>query len=174
MRNPKDTMAENFAGVRMARPEDEESVYALLMQLHAENGLSPVSEQKTRAMIRRATQKDGGIIGLIEGKDGIEASVGLLLTQWWYSEAWHLEEMWTFVHPDHRRTTHAKRLIEFAKWASDRMGVPLLMGILTRDRLAPKLRLYQRQIPQVGALFVHGALPADAFNQRRLVEIKHV
>jgi hypothetical protein len=157
-----------FSGVRLARPDDEAAVYALLLDLHGENALGSLAPAKVEAMLRRGTRGEGGVIGIIDGPRGIEASIGLVMTQWWYSEEWHLEEMWNFVHPDHRRSTHAKKLVEFAKWTSDRLGVPLLLGILTRHRLLPKMRLLQRQMPQVGALFLHNADTNDTFAQRRL------
>jgi hypothetical protein len=157
-----------FAGVRLARPEDDKPVYELLRRLHAENALGSLAPAKVMAMVRRGTRGEGGVIGIISGESGIEASIGLVMGQWWYSDDWHLEEMWNFVHPDHRRSTHAKKLVEFAKWTSDRLGVPLLLGILTRHRLLPKMRLLQRQVPQVGALFLHNADMSDSFAQRRL------
>jgi len=94
----------SFAGVRMARPEDEESVYRLLMLLYEENALLPMSEEKVRAAIRAGTRGEGGIVGFIDGKSGIEASIGMALSQFWYTERWHLNEMWCFVHPDHRNS----------------------------------------------------------------------
>jgi len=164
-----------FAGVRLARPADEDSIYALLLELYAENALMPMSEAKVRATIRAGTRGQGGIVGVIEGEDGIEASIGMSFSQFWYTHAWHLNELWCFVHPAHRKTTHARRLIEFGKWCADRLStgdelgknrVPLLLGIVTRHRLLAKLRLFQRQVPQVGALFMHGVDVAETFNQR--------
>jgi GNAT superfamily N-acetyltransferase len=166
----------SFPGVRLARAEDEEPVYRLLLELYAENALLPMNEAKVRAVIRTGTRGQGGIVGVIDGPQGIEASIGMAFSQFWYTEATHLNELWCFVHPDHRQTTHAKRLIEFAKWCADRLSVsgtrvPLLLGIVTRHRLLPKLRLFQRQAPQVGALFMHGIEMADTFGQRREAEI---
>lgn len=143
------------SSVRVITAADEEAVYDLLMLLYAENAMASMSEAKVRGMIRRATEKQGGLIGIIEGPDGVEASIGLILNTWWYSDEWHLEEMWTFVHPDHRKSSHARDLIDFAKWAAEAMSVPLLMGILTQHKADAKVRLYRSMIPQVGALFVH-------------------
>lgn len=172
----------NPFGVKRATQEDEEPLFAFLCSLHDENGMAPMSEPKVRAMIERGTRNQGGIIGLIEGPKGIEASVGLILGCWWYTDKYHLEEMWTYVHPNYRKNnctgdSHAKRLIEFAKWCSDEMSrsagerIPLLMGILTKKRLEPKMRLYQRQSSQAGALFAWPPLEG-AFNQRRLSDGK--
>lgn len=163
-----------FAGVRLARPEDEEPIYRLLLRLYEENALMAMSATKVRATIRAGTRGEGGIVGVIDGASGeIEASIGMALSCFWYTEEWHLNELWCFVHPDYRRSTHARRLIEFGKWCADRLSseekrVPLLLGIVTRHRLLPKLRLFQRQAPQVGAIFMHGIEIPDSFSQRRL------
>ncbi|HXZ02287.1 MAG TPA: hypothetical protein VEI03_19995 [Stellaceae bacterium] len=165
-----------FAGVRLARPEDEEPIYRLLLELYVENALLPMDEKKVRGVIYKGTHGEGGIVGVIDGAQGIEASIGMAFSQFWYTEAWHLNELWCFVHPDHRKSTHARRLIEFGKWCADRLStgelrVPLLLGIVTRHRLLPKLRLFQRQAPQVGALFMHGVDMPDGYRQRRAAEI---
>jgi hypothetical protein len=176
-----DASSHGFAGVRLARPQDEEPIYRLLLKLYEENALLPMNERKVRATIRAGTRGEGGIIGVIDGKDGIEASIGMAFSQFWYTEAWHLNELWCFVHPDRRNSTHARRLIEFGKWCADRLSggdeagaarprVPLLLGIVTRHRLLPKMRLFQRQAPQVGAIFMHGIDVPDTFSQRRAGE----
>lgn len=157
---------ETFEGVRLAGPQDEEEIYALLMLLYHENSLAKLKPEKVTAMIRKATRREGGFIGVVQGPDGIEATCGLLISQWWYTDDWHIEEVWNFVHPNHRRSNNAKNLISWAKWISDEMSLPLLMGILTKKQNVPKIRLIQRQLPQVGALFLHGSVPSDQFNQR--------
>ena|ERR1700743_3799268 len=159
---------DGFQGVRLAGPADEEEVYALLMLLYHENSLAKLKPEKVMAMIRKATRREGGFIGVIVGPDGIEATAGLLISQWWYTDDWHIEEMWNFVHPNHRRSNHAKNMILWSKWIADQMQLPLLMGILTKKQIAAKMRLIQRQMPQVGALFLHGSVPSDQFNQRRI------
>lgn len=164
---------QEFAGVRLARPEDEGSIFALLLRLYEENALMPMSETKVRAAIRAGTRGEGGIVGVIDGKHGIEASIGMSFSQFWYTDAHHLNELWCFVAPEHRASTHARRLIEFGKWCADRLStaehrMPLLLGIVTRHRLLPKLRLFQRQAPQVGAIFLHGIETADSFAQRKI------
>lgn len=164
---------DNPMKVRKAQPSDEAKLYAHLMGLHEENGLAPVSEAKVLEEIRRATETRGGIIGLIDGDNGIEASIGLTLSSFWYTDDFHLQERWVYVTPPYRRLDHAKRLLVFGKWVKDEMSkaagieIPLFLGILTRKKLEGKMRLYQRQFPQVGALFAYGPVPEGSFNQRR-------
>src|SRR5690242_2363131 len=67
----------SFDGVRMARPEDAAAIYDLLLLLNDENAIMPLSEAKARETIRRCTHGEGGMAGVIDGSDGIVASVGL-------------------------------------------------------------------------------------------------
>lgn len=160
---------QTFAGVRLAGPQDEEQIFDLLMMLYAENSMALLSPGKVRDTIKRATNERDGFIGVIPGPNGLQATVGLFLSQWWYTDEWHLEEFWNFVHPEYRRSTHAKKLIMWSKWIADSIKLPMLMGILTKKQLEAKMRLIQRQMPQAGALFLwHGNPLEGQYNQRRI------
>ncbi len=148
-------MLESFAGVRMARPEDAEAIFKNLVLAQKDNGVFPMNPRKVTEFIRCAIDRKGAIIGIIDGKNYIEATVGLILQQWWYTDEWSLGERWNFVHPNHRKTTHAKKLIEFSKWCAEELGVPLEMGVLSNERTEAKVRLYRRQLPCVGAFFMY-------------------
>lgn len=159
-----------FPGVRIASAADEVSLFSLLTLMHSENGLFPMNPEKVLARVRLGTQGQGGIIGVIDGPAGIEASVGMFFSSQWFTDSIHVEEAWCFVRPEHRKTYHAKTLIEFAKWTQGRLGVPLVMGLLTKRRLGAKLRLYQRQLKQVGAIFYHGLPTEEFFAQKMIAE----
>lgn len=148
-------MYDSFKGVRLAVPEDEDALYKMLCLNHKENGIYPMNESKVREFIRHATQRQGGMIGVIEGENYLEGSVGLTLETWWYTDRWSIGERWNFVHPNHRRTDHAKKLIKFAKWVADNMKLDLEMGVMSNERTEAKVRLYRRQLPCVGAFFLY-------------------
>jgi hypothetical protein len=155
-------VTEHFSGVRRAFDHDEQSLLVLLRQAHKDNGIfDDMNEEKVVAEILRGTRGGGGIIGVIDGPNGIEASVGLYLEQLWYSDTWWLVDHWNYVREDCRRSTHARRLIEWSKWCSDQMGVDLLMGVMSNKRTEAKVRLYRRQLPYIGAFFLHRANGAD-------------
>jgi GNAT superfamily N-acetyltransferase len=146
--------------VRVASPDDEELLMTLLRMMHAENGMSPLDEDKVRGCLRRGLTRDHAIIGVIRGENVIEASIGLFVGSWWYTndDNRHLEDFWTYVHPEFRKSSHAKDLLRFAKWAAKKLDYPLLVGILSNKRTAPKVQLYERQLgPPVGALFMSKA-----------------
>ena len=159
--------------VKLAEIGDEAEIFDHLVQAHAENGFNPLCSEKVNAVIREATHKKGGVIGLVWGPKGIEASTGLRISEWWYSDRVHLEELWTFVGKDFRRTSHAKSLLKFQKDFSEKMTlamdyrVNLFTGVLTKIQMEAKVRLYQRELPQVGALFMYGGQGHDTFNQRK-------
>jgi GNAT superfamily N-acetyltransferase len=160
-----------FKGVRMGCADDADRIYDFLLNLNDENSVFSLSEQRARMAIATCLnmiQGAYGVTGLIEKNGRIEGCIGLRPSQMWYTDDWFLDELWNFVHPDYRRSDHAKKLIEFAKWSAMRLGIPLVMGIVTKKRLEPKMRLYQRQLSQIGAYFVFGKDFEDMYSQRRL------
>lgn len=143
--------------IRLATQDDEPEIMTLCRELHAENGLRSMNEDKVRAVLATAWNRTGGIVAVIGHPGYIEAVLVLRLDQLWYTDDWHLGEQFLFVRKDHRRSTHAKRLIEYAKKAAEHLHVPLVIGVISNDRTAAKVRLYQRQLMPAGAFFVHNA-----------------
>lgn len=148
-------MSEAEVPVRTATEADEEAIMRLCRLLHEENGQFAMSDDKVRDALRQGLERRGGIVGVIDGADGIEAVIFMIIGQLWYSEDWMLEEMFNFVHPDHRRSTHAKRLIEYAKECATRLGIPLMIGVLSNHRTEAKVKLYERHLPKSGAYFIY-------------------
>ena len=139
--------------VRVATPADEEEIMRLMKSAFVEQPVFPLNEDKIRQQIKLCTERKGGVLGVIDGPNGIEGYIIGVLFQYWYSDAWVLEELSNFVHPDHRHPGRAKALIEFIKWFSEQLELPLIMGIMSTQRLEAKIRLYKRQVRQVGAVF---------------------
>lgn len=148
-------MTDKPVNVRIAMPSDEENLFSILMMAHEENAAMPLSEFRVHEMIREATRRQGGVMGVIDGPKGIEGVLSLTLSRFKYTDHWHLEDICNFVHPDCRKSAHAKDLFQFGKWISEEMGFPLLIGILTANRLEAKKRFYQRHAKEVGAVFLH-------------------
>ena len=152
----------------MGRPQDANRIYDFLLNLNQENAVFALSEPKSRESIASCLDPKRGVVGIIDNGNGIEGCVGLRASQMWYSDDWFFDELWNYVHPDYRKSNHAKNLIEFAKWSSFNLNVPLVMGLVTKNKLLPKMRLYQRQLVQIGAYFVYGKQFDDMYQQRKL------
>lgn len=154
-------------GVRMATPRDEQALFDVLMALNEDNSFGiPVSNERVLAAIRQGTQRQGALIGVIEGEDGrIDGTIGMIITQMWYTEQYHLAEQWLFVRPSARNGRIHAKLFEFAEWCRRRMAAgstqPWIVttSVSSPKRLAAKLRLWSRFARQVGGIFYIGDLP---------------
>src|ERR1700733_2660670 len=148
-------MTQKPESVRAVKPGDENKLFDLLMMAYRENAPYTINAHKVKMTIAEAARDSSVIVGVIDSPDGksLSGSVGGFFSQWWYTDDWHIEECWNFVHPDHRRSKYAINLIDYMKWISENMPMPLHMGILTSTRMEAKTRLYKRQMPMVGAAF---------------------
>ena len=149
-------MTDKPVNVRIATPNDEQELFKLLTEkLYYENGAFSVSPQKVVESIQHATRGQGGIIGIIDGDGEIAGSIGMRLGNFWYSDDWHIEELWNFVGEDYRRSEYAKNLIQFGKWAAETMKLVLNIDIISTHRTEAKVSLYSRQLTPVGCFFMH-------------------
>jgi hypothetical protein len=142
--------------VRIADKGDEEEVMSLCRELHRENGLFEMNEDKVRGMLGRAFNREGGILGVIGAPGKIEAMIYMMMSTFWYSDNQHWEELLAYVAPKHRKTRNAVELVAFAKWCADVSGFPLVIGIISNERTEGKVRLYQRQLDKpIGNFFFY-------------------
>src|SRR5215467_4483419 len=129
------TLKSGVEGVRPAEKKDEHEIFVLLCLLHAENGLFGMNREKVIKGIQYATERQGGIIFVIEKDKHIVASMGMSLACEWYSDDEYLLERWNYVHPDHRQSDYARMLLEQGKWASEWFSrennkpIPYMCGI---------------------------------------------
>jgi hypothetical protein len=141
--------------VRKAKPQDRPEILRICEQNWKENGQFSLAMPKVEAMVDKAFANQGAIIGKV-GRDRIEGIIIMLIAQFWYSEDWMLEEVLNYVLPEHRRSTHAKDMISFAKRCSEEIGIPLVIGVVSNERTKPKIELYRRQLGDpCGGYFIH-------------------
>lgn len=144
--------------VRIATQADEPDLLKLCKELHAENGfLFTMNEERVKETLKRAWDRQGGIVGVIDGNKEIEGAIFLLFSTIWYTDDWHIEELFNFIRPAYRVSKHAETLIEFAKNCQRGIGLPLMIGVLTNSRMEAKVRLYRRKLDMpAGAFFIYG------------------
>ena len=138
--------------------------------LCAENGMFSLSDRKVDYYITRLLHPESiaqddtgprGFIGVIGPVGALEGCIMLTVGSVWYSDDWTLDEHINFVDPAYRNSNHAKDLIEYAKNCADRIGIPLVIGVLSTERTAAKVRLYGRYLTPAGAFFVNGVRVKD-------------
>ena len=138
---------DNTVSVRLGTPSDVHLMMDLALAACEENGLSRPNPEKLLSEIWASLNLHHGIIGIIgEPTRPLEAAILLRTESLWYSDDLSLVERAIFVAPEFRQAKggRASRLCEFAKSASERLGLPLVIGILSNDRTEAKVKLYQR------------------------------
>lgn len=145
--------------VRSVTPEDFPQLMELCNQLYKENGARNVDWGIVERVIIDGVNGKGGVIGVIGPKGGdLTGMIYLRFSSMWYSNEEILEELFCYVPETARRSSNAKSLIEFGMAASERLRIPLLIGIISNDKTEAKIRLYTRLLGKpAGAFFLYGA-----------------
>lgn len=159
--------------VRRATEADEQSILELLRIDIAENAkmVNSYDEQRIVSFIRTATRDDWATIGVIDGSEGVVATIFIEPEQYFWTSDWNLAERITFVHPDHRNSTYAMDLLRFAKWMADgmtmRLGytVYLTASIAASQDAYRKSALFGRFMHFMGGVFVYPKLQAPLADQ---------
>jgi hypothetical protein len=158
-------------GVRRATEEDIDEMLLFVPQILAETTLLPVSPTKIQHLVERCASRQGGAIaGIIDGPDGIDASIGMDVAVSDISDHKFVRAIWLGVHPGLRqspppqtdpRSHYGRRLFEFARWFHGQLeagaGYPILMqfDVTTRVSLGAKLGMYERNAVPIGASFAY-------------------
>lgn len=151
--------------VRLGVPGDEPAIMALLRQMHSEIGVFSYSEERTRETLQSILNAKTrplpmpGVVGVIGPVTDLQATIGLMMGRVYYTEEWHLGDLWTFVREDCRRSNHAKELIDFAKRMAACFKVKSIGGVFCDKQTEQKMRLYRRRYgPLKGGYFMYDPL----------------
>lgn len=133
--------------VRVGKPEDLDAVMRIARLAAAEGALLDYEEGVALQTIYESLHLHNGIMGVIDGENGeLEGTILMRIGPPWCSKQQYIEERSIFVHPDFRKTNgrRARLLIEFAKWTAKRLDMKLMIGVLSTERTAAKVKLYER------------------------------
>lgn len=150
--------------VRIAEPQDRDEVWRLFLQLHQENALFTLAPHKVDYMVQRCLFAAAippydtgprGVIGVIGAPGSLEALALVTIGEFWYTTDKHLEEYLVYVDQKHRKSHHARALIDWMKRQAELAGIPLLTGVISNERTKAKCKLYGRMLPKVGEFFFY-------------------
>jgi hypothetical protein len=132
----------------------------IAMAASEENSLTNFSPRKLLEEIYSSLCLHHGIVGII-GEPGrqIEAAILMRIESLWYTDDLSIIERAIFVHPDFRAAKggRAAKLCDWAKRVANEMNLPLVIGILSSQRTAAKVKLYERQFGEAaGAYWIVG------------------
>jgi hypothetical protein len=141
--------------VLLATQEDEPALVELLRLRHAEEGHGIFDEDRARSVVTRGIARDLAIVGIIRGRNSIEASVGLFVTEPWDSKIQILSDLWLTVLEPYRKSDRAKCLVDFSKWAATELDKPLMLTLALNPQTERKDKFYARHLPRSGSMFLY-------------------
>ena len=155
------TETSEVPAVRVGTPDDLDGMMRLALNATQENAFIEPDISKLLHTMWGALTRQNGIVGII-GRPGdtFQGAILLVFGELWYSREPVLEERAVFVAPEYRNAKggRARKLCEFAKTASEQLGIPLSIGVLSNSRTEAKVRLYERMFGEpAGVYFLYGA-----------------
>jgi len=152
----------NEIHVRESVPEDFDEIMRLSLAAAAENALSAPDIQLVTDEVLSGITRNGGVIGVIGSPAGtrLEGMIILKLSSMWYNLDPIIQDNAIFVDPDFRSAKggRARKLAEWAKLTSEKLGIPLAIGVMSNSRTEAKIRLFERVFgPPAGVYFLHNA-----------------
>lgn len=148
--------------VREAFPQDFQEVMRLSLAAASENAISKPDISLLEDEIKAGITHSGGAIGVIGGEPGeqLEGLIILKLGSMWYNLDPIIHERVIYVDPEFRSAKggRARKLAEWAKFTSEKLGIPLAIGVLSNSRTEAKVRLFERVFgAPAGVYFLHNA-----------------
>lgn len=164
----------DLSHIRLAGIEDEMQIFNLCSLMHAEVGLHQLNWPKVSAMVRMATQRVRGIIGVIGEPYDLKAAIFMVIEPVWYSDNFSLMEYFTYVRPDARKSRYATDLLAYGKHCADELGIDFVAGVFSTSRTEAKCKLYGRVMPKVGEFFRYHPTPTPRTPLARLTPANHI
>jgi hypothetical protein len=148
--------------VREGVVEDFNEVMRMSIDATRENAFVEPDIEMLQKHIYAALTKQMGLVGVIGGAAGepLEAMIIMRLGHPWYSQEHILDEKAIYVAPEFRAAKggRARKLAEWAKYISEKLGIPLAIGVLSNTRTEAKIRLYERVFgAPAGVYFLYNA-----------------
>lgn len=170
--------------VRIATVADEPQLFWHLMNdMRDANELGlQISDRAVYDTLHACCTGELSVCGVIDGRDGPVASVGIRGQYLWFSEQVVLCQLWLFVIPEARGYASLwEDLFDFAAWhredMSQKAGYSLTLenSVMSLDRLEAKRRLWRRRMVrdggrEMGHIFWLGGEDSDVRRQEQYEE----
>jgi GNAT superfamily N-acetyltransferase len=128
--------------IRLATEADIDAILELLWVMYEEVRVGSLSRTKVRAVVCDCIENGAVLIG--QSGDQIVSALGLVATEWWWSEDVHLEDRFCFTLPKHRGTPYAKMMLQEAARTAKEAGLDFTPAVFSTDRTKAKVEMFQR------------------------------
>ncbi len=127
---------------RMAESDEDAKVIGrlVLIDMYREVGRAPLNPDKAFMAIYDCA-KAGRAAMIFDGEELI-GSLGLVVTDFWYSDQPELVEQWAYILPDYRDGEAGRALFSAARLMAHRMGFPrVTLIVFNKKRSKAKSKL---------------------------------
>lgn len=140
----------------VATRDDAAGLLGLLRQMHREVGIGILHEGKAVPVGMRMIDDPDCTVFLVKLGNDIIGSAALRLADYmWYSRDLFLVDQWFYVRPGEKRAASALILMNAAKRLSQRLEVPLVLGLLGAGQLERRIRFFDRHgMDRIGGMLV--------------------
>ncbi len=138
---------------RSATSEDTQGILNLLRLMEKETALAPANWGKVVHIIDHCDK-----IFIYELHGIIVGAHALCIREWWWSDHKMIGDIFLYVHPDHRTSQVANKLLRCSKnWAKQK-GLPLVIAPFTVKDTARKNKLFSRGMKPIGEFYLQEAV----------------
>lgn len=142
--------------LRVATPDDLTEIMEMAVAAAKENAAFSADQELLLKNVWGPLNQQHGLIGCIGKPNGaIEGMIVLSVGTLFYTNDVCLEEKVMYVRPEYRnaRGGRATKLVTFAKSVAKKLGLPLLIGILSNEMTKQKVALYKRELGEPAGAF---------------------
>jgi hypothetical protein len=131
-------------------------LFDIFMEAHRLGGWMNVNEDIVRDVIARATRRDTFAIAVIPGPTCVEGVIAFQPVRQWYGnqDSWYWSELLLFVRVEYRKSRHAWKLLQFAKWFQHAVNAPVMVSLMPKEDFDRKERLLGRFGKRVASSFL--------------------
>lgn len=138
--------------VSKIEPEQTELVFNLLRNMHTENAMFPLSEERMKRHVVN-TSKTGTLLGLWDGPETIIGTLGLIFTRPWYSDEIIMTDRFFYIHNEHRTFKAFKVLMKAAIDIAMLNEVKLTIELNSPKETERKERLFERYMDRFSRFY---------------------
>jgi N-acetylglutamate synthase-like GNAT family acetyltransferase len=139
--------------IRFATPKDKDGIMSNLQTMGIENAYVPVNFGKVRRKVDECINNFTAFVVEKEGR--IVGAAGLFVSdQLWFSDVAVLSDYFFFVHPKHRDFRIANALLTECEKAARVLGVPLVIGVMSKKDAIRKSGFFARRMKPIGGFFI--------------------
>ena len=149
--------------VRLAKAQDVNDILGLVKTYYEEEPPFPLPfDDKSVFKLLLTALQGNSVAGVISNEDELETSCYLSVATPWYSSEPVVESLWSYTHPDHRKSSNSKQILLWERQQAERLNCALQTSVAVTEDNKARLALMERTFgPKTGVSFYHTPNPAE-------------